>query len=196
MFVRYYTRAVLFAAMLFIAVSLIFLLSASVSPTFAADPSPEQCTCNLQGFDEKTGAEVINAASCILALKHPWCDIFLASTEDSEAHETFVSELSQVPEFWELQEILMPMFERFIEAVGRARPELASEHAANANIIIDLIQKSFDEFSYCLEAFQYGEPVTESTATTSCAVGSQSGWLQLEFRVDGRRYLFLFAPQE
>lgn len=196
MYIRHCKNTVLVAAMMYITAALMLILSASVTPAFAQDPTPEQCTCDLQGFNEKTGAEVVNAGSCVLALKHPWCDIFLASTEDSETHETIISELRQTEEFGDLETILMTLFDRFVEAVGRDRPGLASEHAENAKSIVGLMEESIDEFSYCLDAFQSGDPVTESTDLTSCAVGSQSGWLKLEFRVDDRRYLFLFSPQE
>ncbi|WP_306169360.1 hypothetical protein [Halomonas sp. MMSF_3323] len=196
MFIQHHNNTVLIAAVVYIFAALMVIFSTSFSPAFAQDPSPEQCTCDLQGFNEKTGAEVVNAGSCVLSLKHPWCDIFLASIEDSEDHATIIAELSRADDFGSLEVALLSLFDRFVEAVGRDDPGLASEHAENAYTIVSLLEESIDQFSYCLDSFKYGESVIESTDLTSCAVGSQSGWLNLEFIVDDYRYLFLFAPQE
>jgi hypothetical protein len=163
-----------------------------LEPARAADPSPEQCTCDIPGAAKRTGAQVVNAGSCVLEPRYPWCDIFLATTENSPAQSTLVGTLrSNSPDPEKLRSILLPMFDRFVNS---SSPELTKVRKSDAETIKVLIDKSYKEISICVQNFDKGQSVSQENPATRCDVGPVSRWLKIVFLVNGRTYIFLFSP--
>jgi hypothetical protein len=174
----------------------------ALSPMRAAHPqssdaSREQCTCDIPGHSERTGAQVVNAASCVLERRYPWCNIYLATTENSQAHAVLLSTLRDIPAQGgekELVEFLGRMFQRYLEATAKTEPESAAVRVADARTIEAIIPKSFGMISRCIVSFGDRKTLSEEGEEVTCSVGRESGWLRIEFEIEGRRYAFLFSP--
>jgi hypothetical protein len=171
------------------------LTGTSLQPARAADPSHEQCTCDIPGNAQRTGAQVVNAGSCVLEARYPWCDIFLATTENSAAQSTLVGTLrSNSPNPEKLRSILLPLFDQFVNSSAQTSPELTKVRRSDAETIKALIDKSYQELSICVQNFDKGEAVSQENAATRCDVGPVSKWLKIIFLVNSRTYIFLFSP--
>ncbi|WP_299739102.1 hypothetical protein [uncultured Roseobacter sp.] len=165
----------------------------------AQDPSPDQCTCDLVGFGAKTGADVVNATSCVQELRHPWCDIYLAATEESEVHSQYISifdNAASSSDFSDVQRLILELMERYLQAIPQRREELADQYGTDFSYIESQLGngQTIDVMQTCIGSFVNNEPIVKEGDGYSCAVGSQSGWLNLQFRRDNRFYRFLFAP--
>lgn len=177
------------------------LMLVSTVTVFAKDSSPEQCTCDLKGFDKRTGAEVVNAASCVLELRHPWCDIYLAALEETDRHIAIVSSLGGTlrplsqGNAQELKTVILDLFDNYVGAI----PARASEYSGLYENDRGYIETALDEesgyaFKCILFFLKERKPISMETKRLKCSVGSQSRWLKFAFENEGRQYLFLFAP--
>ena len=177
--------------------ALFFLLWQMPYSARAGDPSPEQCICNVPGASPRTGAQVVNAGSCVLEPRYPWCDIYLATTENSAAQSILVGSLKAVPNISgntkALRAVLIPMFEGFVSSSSGAPPELHDLRKQDVGVIGELIDKNYEQIAACIQSFNKRES-TKETGETLCSVGPESKWLRIVFHVGSRTYVFLFSP--
>jgi hypothetical protein len=173
------------------------LLFLVLSGAHAQDASKEQCTCDLTGFPDRTGAQVVNAASCVLELRHPWCDIFLASIEGSEEHTTAISEIDDASsgDVASIQELILEMFDRYLASIPARAAEMADTFGSDRNAIEESAQEKSEILLECAKSFSSRSAVAAGEGKVTCSVGEQSGWLRIRFDLGERAYLFLFAPE-
>jgi hypothetical protein len=167
------------------------------TPARATDPSPEQCTCDVPGANPRTGAQVVNAGSCVLEPRYPWCDIYLATTENSPAQSTLVGSLKSVPGTGDpqaLRAVLIPMFEQFVSSSSATAPELYEVRKQDVSVIGTVIDKNYEQIAFCIQNFDNREPVSQEMPDARCSVGQESRWLRIILVVEGRTYIFLFSP--
>lgn len=175
-----------------------FQWSAVDVPAQDPDPSPEQCTCDLEGFDSRTGADVVNAATCVQELRHPWCDIYIAAVEDSRAHNGHIAIIRGVAKTSEtsaIKSLIKELLDRYVDAVRRGT-DFHSEYDEDIQFISKKLRDEENSklLYYCLDNFLNYSPTVERNDGFGCAVGSESGWLNIQFTRDDRVYRFLFAP--
>ncbi|WP_149763203.1 hypothetical protein [Neomesorhizobium albiziae] len=139
----------------------------------------------------------MNAASCVLEPRYPWCDIYLATTENTPAQSTLVGSLKSVPGSSDpqaLRAILIPMFEQFVSSSPQTSPELYEVRKNDAGVIGAVIDKNYEQIVVCIQNFDKREPVSQEMPDARCSVGQESKWLRIILLVEGRTYIFLFSP--
>lgn len=180
------------------------MLLLAIASTFATpsvlarDPSPDQCTCDIPGQKERTGAQVVNASSCVLEEHYPWCDIYLASTENSKKHRVIVGSLNEAAaesDREKLKALLLDMFDRYVESTARNRDIGQEQYSSDRQMIESILNEDFEQIRTCIDAFRSNEPTNRESRTSHCYVGNQSRWLRIAIKNDGNeRYIFVFAP--
>ncbi|MCP5299085.1 MAG: hypothetical protein H6954_05210 [Chromatiaceae bacterium] len=178
---------------------LLAIASTFTTPSvLARDASPDQCTCNIPGQNKKTGAQVVNASSCVLEARYPWCDIYLASTENSKKHRVIVGSLNEAAaesDREKLKALLLDMFDRYVESTARNRDIGQEQYNSDRQMIDSILNEDFEQIRTCINAFNSNEPTERGSRTSHCYVGNQSRWLRIAIKSEGKdHYIFVFAP--
>jgi hypothetical protein len=164
---------------------------------YAADPSPEQCTCDVPGAGQRTGAEVVNATSCLLEARYPWCDIYIATVENSQQQSVLIGDLKLVPQADDpqrLKDILGSMFDGLAAANLASNPDLATQYEGVGGALRRTVDEAFPALAECIAAFEKSSPMAAESSNAGCSVGSESGWLKIVIAIEDTLYIFLISP--
>ncbi|SDW54379.1 hypothetical protein SAMN05444358_1011108 [Ruegeria halocynthiae] len=191
-------RKLIFA--LFVAAGLI---GAALPDTALAEATRAQCSCDHEAKgDKQHGATVANASACFLTENenNHWCSFDVDALEGSSRQQEFLLVLRGQVGTGAAEDVILSRLTEYRTApdVSERLKARGFDTASAVDRTQSILKDNNDLLNKCLGAFVDLDPgefakMAEGDGL-ACGVNAETGWLNLEFRFDGWKLLYLTEP--